>query len=203
LPPTKHCCFESFANDSRIDLLAEGMQPHLSSLPPRLLRFYRREDSAFARSFATDGRLRLWELRHYQRVGDSSRKDVDEGEGRLRVPCDVPVVNLSLTDGRFSDGGTVSSHFNFGTTWVQPLYVFCTCRPEVDLAMAQERFGPEVVEIHEPALFAEALISVRSDQATTSVSARCRRCGQTLPAAAKFCPNCGKEVGGPGQANPD
>ena len=47
------------------------------------------------------------------------------------------------------------------------------------------------------------VISVRSDQSTTSVSAQCGRCGQALPPAAKFCPNCGKEVDVPGRANPD
>ena len=40
------------------------------------------------------------------------------------------------------------------------------------------------------------VIRVRGDDRdqTASVSARCARCGHALPAAARFCPNCGKEV---------
>jgi hypothetical protein len=50
------------------------------------------------------------------------------------------------------------------------------------------------------------VISVRADdrdQPTMSVGARCGRCGHALPAGAKYCPNCGKEVDVPGRAKPD
>ena len=50
------------------------------------------------------------------------------------------------------------------------------------------------------------VVSVRRDdrdQTTTSVGGRCWRCDHALPPAARFCPNCGKEVDAPGRANPD
>jgi hypothetical protein len=132
-------------------------EPELTSLPPRLLRFYRSEDRKYADALVVEGRLRLSQLTTYQRLEDPSRNDRDEGEGRLRVPGDVPVVHMSLIDGGVTDGGTVPGHFNFSTTWVQPLYVFCTSLPDVSLDLGRARFGPELVEFHAPARFAAEL----------------------------------------------
>jgi len=84
-------------------------EPELTSLPPRQLRFYRSEDRQHADALVVEGRVRLSQLSAYQRLEDPSRNDRDEGEGRLRVPGDVPIVHLSLTDGRVTDGGTVAS----------------------------------------------------------------------------------------------
>jgi hypothetical protein len=133
------------------------VEPELASLPSRLLRFYRSEDRKYADALVVDGRVRLSRLTTYQRLEDVSRSDPDEGEGRLRVPGDVPVVHLSLIDGGFTDGGTVPGHFNFSTSWVQPLYVFCSSLPHVSLDLGRARFGPELVEIHDPARFAAEL----------------------------------------------
>ena len=109
------------------------VEPELASRPSRLFRFYRSEDRKYADALVVDGRLRLSRLTIYQRLEDVSRSDPDEGEGRLRVPGDVPVVHLSLIDGGVTDGGTTPGHFNFSTSWVQPLYVFCSSLPHVSL----------------------------------------------------------------------
>src|SRR5882724_1743999 len=132
-------------------------EPELIALPGRLLRFYKSADRRYAEAFAFDGRLRLWELAYFRRIEDASRADPDEGEGRLRVPGQVPLVNVSVADGRFTDGGTVQGHFNFGTTWVQPLYVFCTSLPDVSVTIAGGHLGSELVIIHDPARFAAEL----------------------------------------------
>lgn len=132
----------------------------LENLPDQLLRFY--GDCRWAEAFGSEGSIRLRRIQFYQHIEDASRNDPDEGEGRLRVPGQVPVIQLSKTgslnsDWRITDRSKAAGHFNFGTVWIHPTYVFCTCLPTVQRQEVMNHFGQELVRIFDPERFATEL----------------------------------------------
>jgi hypothetical protein len=133
------------------------MDPELELLPDQLLKFYKREEHA--EQLVRHGQLRVHLLQYFKEIEDAARRDRDEGEGRLRVPGQVPRVWISTQDGSVTDRDEVEGHFNFGTVWIHPTYVYCTSLPTVSRPVAREKFGQYSIVITEPALFARRLLA--------------------------------------------
>lgn len=127
----------------------------INDKPPRLFKAFR--EPQFAKALSDEGRLRLWKLQYYTTIEDAARKDVDEGEGRLSVLGKVPVVTLDGMTGEIKNTYEVDGHFNYGTTWLNPTYIYCMAMPGADVTELRRRFGEHIVEIAEPERFLRAL----------------------------------------------
>src|SRR6266699_6609945 len=123
------------------------MNPRLIASPTFLYRFY--DQAEYASYLLRQGRVRIRSVAYYKHVEAAFARDAEEGEGRLRVPGLVPVVEVSPVTGEWRDVPAVQGHFHFSTTWMQPTYVFCTSDPSVNITeMTQDR--PHVVRITDP-----------------------------------------------------
>lgn len=127
----------------------------VTELPERLVKFYRRPE--FAEALCTRGEIRMHSIQFYTETGDTARADTNEGTGHLQVPGEVPVVRISIPDGRITSQTKVDGHFNVSTTWTNPTYLYCTSMLRADITSLRSRFGQYVVEIAEPQSFVEAL----------------------------------------------
>lgn len=96
------------------------------SFPPTLYRAFKKEGDR--RDFLERGNFVMRPLSYYREIEDSSRRDEDEGEGRVRVVRPRPVVS----DDRKSVTHEIGEVF-FGTASVNPVYILCFFGPEVDL----------------------------------------------------------------------
>lgn len=133
------------------------MDPELESLPERLVKFYKHENHA--EDLVRHGRLRLHLLRFFQKIEDPARRDRDEGEGRLKVPGQIPRVWISTEDGRVTGEDQIEGHFNWGSVWIHPTFVYCTSLPTVSEEFARQKFGPYSIVFTNPALFANRLLA--------------------------------------------
>lgn len=133
------------------------MDPELELLPDQLFKFFKRE--SHAENLVRLGRLRLHLLQFFQKIEDSARRDADEGEGRLKVPGQIPRVWISAQDGRVTGQDQVDGHFSWGTAWIHPTFVYCTSLPSVSPEFARRKFGPYSIVITNPMLFASRLLA--------------------------------------------
>lgn len=131
--------------------------PRFSSLcilPEKLFRFYKEVE--YAKEFAK-GYVRLNRLENYRTIEDDALKDPDEGEGRLRIPGEVPRIWISRSDRKMVDQDYVDDYFKSTIAWLNPIYILSTCLPTICLDYAKDKFGKEIVTIHNTALFVRNL----------------------------------------------
>ena len=104
----------------------------------------------YAKALVNEGRIRLGELRKYRGIEDARRRDATEGEAHVQFPDEVTRIHFDLVSGESHSSrgpGIMHSHSSLGN----PIYIFCTSLPEVDLEHMRRNFGKHIVKIGDPA----------------------------------------------------
>lgn len=123
----------------------------LTTQPSRLLRFYK--EAQYADAFVNDGRIRMSQLKAFVDSGDTARDDAAEGHGKMTVPYQK-LTSVATPSGKAS---VVQGDLECGFLCANPIFIFCTSLPEVDIATMKQKMGPHVVDIFNPELFSQEL----------------------------------------------
>ncbi len=113
------------------------------------------KERPYFQDFLERGKLRLQRVQYYRKIEDADRADADEGEARLKVPGDVPVVMMDKETGKIVGEHTQPGHFNWSMGFHNPTYILCLSQPTVDTEFLKQRFGPHVVHVFSPQRFCE------------------------------------------------
>jgi len=100
------------------------------TIPPYLYKGFTKE--MYAMEFLEKGKFRLGLLEHYKTIEDDNRRDESEGKSESIVKQYLPDFTLYLKG-----------------THINPLYLFCTSGPDVDLEYMKAKW-PFVVKITGP-----------------------------------------------------
>lgn len=120
--------------------------------PVRLLRFFK--DKVFADAFVDAGTIRMNSQAYFKTIEDAARSDSSEGQGTLRVPGQQ-LTAVSIPSGKTS---LTTGELECGFLQLNPIYIFCTSLPEVDVKRMSDKMGPYIVEIFEPGIFQDRLM---------------------------------------------
>lgn len=108
-------------------------------------------ERAYAHEFLS-GKIRFGYLQHYRTNYEGARRDVDEGDGRIREwQNDRSVVKITGSAAEMVDSpGEVNVNSQFGN----PVFICClTAPPDDKWAPVIEDFGEFVVRISDPQRF--------------------------------------------------
>jgi len=118
------------------------------SFPKFVYRAFDKEE--YARALVEEGRIRLGQLRKYRDIEDARRRDTTEGEAHVQFPDEVTRVQVDVKSGESHSSrgpGIMHSRSSLGN----PIYIFCTSLPEVEVEHMRENFGKHIVKIDNPA----------------------------------------------------
>ena len=107
------------------------------AIPPYLYKGFSKEK--YAIEFLEKGKFLLCLLEHYKTIEDDNRRDESEGQSESIVKKYLPDFTLRLKG-----------------THINPLYLFCTSGPNVDLALMKVKW-PYIVKISDPKKLKESL----------------------------------------------
>lgn len=107
-----------------------------------------------AEEFVKQGRFRMGSLKCYRRTKDRERRDEAEGHGHVRVPGQVVTAHFDSNDPDYFEVTKRFGHRNVHSELGNPVYIFSTSLPEVDLDIMKKRFGQFIVQIDGPAQLA-------------------------------------------------
>lgn len=104
----------------------------------------------YAEAFVKEGRFRMGSLQNYRTIEDGRRRDKSEGHGHIRVPGQVVTAHFDVNDPDYFDVTEAPGHRDVHTELGNPVYIFSTSLPEVDLSYIVNKFGQFVVQIDTP-----------------------------------------------------
>ncbi len=122
------------------------------TIPPYLYRGFTKE--IYAKEFLEKGKFRLGFIEHYRSIEDDNRRDETEGKSESIVKQE-PDFTL------YSRG-----------TWGDPVYLFCTSGPDVDLEYMKTKW-PFVVKITDPEKLKNAIDDNKPLNTKMEVVGRC------------------------------
>ena len=121
----------------------------IGSFPSPLYKAFSEEKHA--RDFLERGILIMRSLSYFRETEDLKRKDKDEGEGRVKIVRQRPVIEYELASGKFLAASQQLGEVFFGTASTNPCYLYCFTGPEVDVDyLAAGKYGQYVLRIDEP-----------------------------------------------------
>lgn len=120
----------------------------IGSFPSPLYRAFDKEE--YVRSFIEQGVVRMLPLQHYCEIEDSKRKDRDEGEGRVVIHMNRPVLTLDQKSGKTLSKTNEFGPVFFGTGSINPRYILCFSGPQVDVKHLASQYGGYVVCLSQP-----------------------------------------------------
>ena len=123
--------------------------------PLYLLRAFNERE--YAEDFIQRGRMRAGRLQVYKRIEDAKRQDADEGDGRLKIWGNVPVITLNRETGEFLSETNQPGYFNYSVSFINPTYIFCMAGPQVSVEYLAQKYGKFIVRIDEPQAFVEEI----------------------------------------------
>lgn len=103
-----------------------------------------------AEAFVKEGQFRMGSLQNYRSIEDAERRDVSEGYGHIRVFGQVVKVHLDANDSDYYEVTEAPGHRDVRTELGNPIYIFSTSLPNVDLGYLVRRFGQFIVQIDTP-----------------------------------------------------
>lgn len=119
----------------------------IGSFPHPLYKGFDKED--YANLFLERGSFIMHPLSFFREIEDTQRKDKGEGEGRVVIFADRPVYTLDQKSGKILSKTNEFGPVNFGTTSINPRYIFCFHGPRVDLKYITCRYQ-RVLRIGQP-----------------------------------------------------
>jgi hypothetical protein len=125
-----------------------GEMVHVSGSFPSLL--YKGFPKKYALLFLEQGSFIMHSLSYYRDIEDKSRKDKDEGEGRVEIIKPRPVLYIDRQSGDVLSSTLETGPVFFGTTSINPRYIFCFSGPKVDVKYLASQYGGSVVCINQP-----------------------------------------------------
>ena len=129
----------------------------------------------YAEDFMYRGTFRLNCLGYCRNMEDESRRDSTEGHGHTKEASIVTVGYVSTKNPAEETIWTkeegLQEHY---PKWNNPIFCFCTCLPDVDLAYISDRFKSKyIVKINEPRTLAEEIASYLSSRGESFVIVGC------------------------------
>jgi hypothetical protein len=107
-------------------------------------------DRGHAEAFIEEGRFQMGSLTKYRESEDDARRDPSEGHGHICVPGQVMTAHLDTNDSNSyyitEDHGLRDIH----TRLDNPIYIFSTSLPEIDINTLKNKFGQFIVQIDFP-----------------------------------------------------
>jgi len=120
----------------------------IGSFPSPLYRAFNKEE--YAQRFVEQGIFQLRPLPYYCKIEDANRKDKDEGEGRVVISMDRPVLTLDQKSGKILSQTNEFGPVYFGTSSINPRYIQCFSGPQVNLEYLACQYGQHIVRINQP-----------------------------------------------------
>jgi hypothetical protein len=103
-----------------------------------------------ADAFVGQGRFRMGSLKSYRKTEDVRRKDDAEGHGHIWVPGAVVTAHFDAKDPDYFEVTEGPGHRDVHSELGNPIYIFSTSLPEVDLDYLKNRFGRFIIQIDAP-----------------------------------------------------
>lgn len=113
------------------------------------------ECSEHAKQFIDNGNFRLNCLGYCRNMEGKSRRDPTEGYGHTKEPGIVTVALVSPNPTEKTIWTKETGHQEHHVEIGNPVFCFCTCLPDVELAHMSKTFGKYIVEINNPKRLAE------------------------------------------------
>lgn len=104
----------------------------------------------YAEAFIKEGCFRMGSLNNYRSIEDGERRDAFEGHGHIRVPGQVVRAHFKVDDPDYFDTTEGPGHRDVHTEIGNPIYIFSTSLPQVDLRYLKSKFGQFIVQIDAP-----------------------------------------------------
>lgn len=123
------------------------------TIPKYLYRGFSEEK--YAIEFIEKGKFRLGRPQYYKTIEDVSRRDESEGKSESIVKKYLPDFTLRLTG-----------------TYGNPLYLFCTSGPNVDLDYIKGKW-PYIVKITDPEKLKKSLCAIKPINTKMETTGRC------------------------------
>ena len=118
--------------------------------PKLLYKAYEKEK--YAKSFVEQGSFLLNIQEYYRNIEDLSRKDKDEGKGRIKYLGNRPVLTVDKKTGELLSERMESGPIDLYSSNLNPYYILCCSGPEVNLQHLKHSFGQYIVRILRPDL---------------------------------------------------
>jgi len=90
---------------------------------------------------------------------DENRRDKDEGEARLELNGDRPVLTIEPASGQVLSKTMEYGRIQWGRSLSGPCYVLCFSGPAVDIKYLGQKYGRHIVRINKPDLLVNDIAS--------------------------------------------
>jgi len=124
------------------------------TIPPYLYKGFTKE--IYAIDFLKEGKFRLGLLEYYKTIEDECRRDESEGKSESIVKRYLPDFTLYLKG-----------------THINPLYLFCTSGPDVDLLYMKSKW-PFIVKISDPQKLKKSLDANKPLNTKMEIVGKCK-----------------------------
>lgn len=124
------------------------------AIPPYLYKGFTKE--AYAKDFLSEGKFRLGLLEYYKTIENEFRRDESEGKSKSIVKRYLPNFTLYLKG-----------------THINPLYLFCTSGPDVDMVYMKS-IWPIVVKISDPKKLKKSLDASKPLNTKMEIVSKCK-----------------------------
>lgn len=134
------------------------MDIHITgSLPSPLYKGFVQKEHA--ESFLKHGIFMIRNLNYYRKIEDSQRKDEEEGEGKVEIIMERPIVNFNQNTLKIQSINYELGPVYFGTTSINPRYIMCFSGPQVDLKNLAKKYGQYILRINQPDILVHEITS--------------------------------------------
>lgn len=116
--------------------------------PSPLYKGFKKEEDA--RLFLKQGSFIMRRLCYYHKIEDSKRKDRGEGEGRVVIHRNRPVLQIDINSGKTLSETNEFGPVEFGVASINPRYIYCLSGPKVDVKYLADQYGGYVVCLNQP-----------------------------------------------------
>jgi len=117
------------------------------SFPSPLYKGFPKE---YAILFVENGSFIMRSINYYQYIEDQSRKDKDEGEGRVESIEEHQVLHIDQQSRNFLYSTIETGPVSYIFPSNNPRYIFCLSGPDVDVKYLASQYGGSVVCIKQP-----------------------------------------------------
>jgi hypothetical protein len=130
--------------------------------PKYLLRVFSERNRA--EDFLANGKFDIQLIQTYRDIQDENRQDKDEGEGRLKIRGDIPVIKINR-DGNILSVNRQPGCYEYSHSHLNPTYIFCMAGPQVDSSHLVKKYGQFLVRINNPRALIEDVEDFFSNRA--------------------------------------
>jgi hypothetical protein len=120
----------------------------IGTFPSPLYRAYSNE--RFARDFFERGSFILHNLKYFCDLEDVNRRDTGEGEGKVELIAERPVLHFDKNSKRLLSTTSEIGPVHWGTAAINMFYILCFSGPHVDLNYLCHKYGKHILRIDEP-----------------------------------------------------